>query len=242
MKRFNQILIVMSLLISFISCNKDENKDETNNPGTLNKETLSAKWNVTRTSDYESFEFNESGNYIVVKNTTKKSTNSQIVLFGTYEIIDNQTVVLSDLGTIKVSNIGEDAISFTIALNSNPNGEITINATKQDQIANSTNTQLLCRTWEIVTLGGLDIGRPVVLFSDAGTYFIKTSYGNDIGTWTWCDAEESKIAFTIDNILNCNGIEIIKNIELTSDSFVGIDMENGGPQEIIMQPASFSTR
>ena len=231
MKRLNQILIIAFLILGFISCNKDDG----NNEEIINQEAISAKWIVSGTSDYESFEFNTSGNYIVVEKTTTKSTNNQIVLFGTYEIINN-TIVLSDLGTIKVSNIGEDEINFTITLNGNPKDELLIHATKQDIISNSTKTKLLCRTWEVVTLGGIDIGYFVVLFSDAGTYFLETSDWNGYGTWTWCDSEESKIAFTIDNELNCDGIEIIKDLKLTSDSFIGIDTENGVPQELILQP------
>lgn len=235
MKRLNQILIIVFLTLGFISCNKD---DDGNNEEIIKQEAISAKWTVSGTSDYESFEFNKSGNYIVVKNLTTKSTNNQIVLFGTYEIINN-TIVLSDFGTIKVSNIGEDAISFTITLNSNPKGELSIQATKQDIISNSTKTKLLCRTWEVVTLGGIDIGYVVVLFSDAGTYFLETSDWNGYGTWTWCDTEESKIAFTLDDVLDCSGIDIIKDIELTADSFTGIDTENNGvPLEMILQPVS----
>ena len=232
MKRLNHILIVLFLLTSIISCEKNKK----NNEETLKKETISAKWSVTGISDYESFEFNKSGNYIVVKNTTTKSTSNQIVLFGTYEIIDSKTISLSDFGTIKISNLDENTIIFTITLDSNPNNGISINAAKQDKITSSTKTELLCRTWELVSFGGTETNSHFVLFSDAGTYFFQSISRNGIGTWKWCDSEENKIAFTVSHELNCDGIETIINIVLTNDSFTGIDLENGEPYEMIMNP------
>jgi hypothetical protein len=236
MKRLKQILIAVLFLTSILSCKKDEKETKDD----LNKETISAKWVVDGTSVFESFEFNESGNYIVVENTTTKSVKGQIVLFGTYEIIDNVTIVLSDLGTMKISQIAESSIDFQIALESDPSNEISITALKQEVIPNSTNTNLLCRTWELISFGGEEMSGFIVLFSDAGTYFVESTYGNGIGTWKWCDSEESKIAFTISKELNCDGLEIIKEIQLTSDSFTGIDMENVDPMEMIMQPVSIS--
>ena len=109
MKNLKQILIAILVLTSIISCKKDEKEPN----ATLEKETISAKWVVGGSSGYKSFEFNKSGNYIVVKSTTIKSTNDEIVLFGTYEIIDNTTIELSDFGTLKISEINENSISFS---------------------------------------------------------------------------------------------------------------------------------
>jgi hypothetical protein len=234
MKNFDKILLIMFFLICMISCKKDE----TNSNSVLNPEIISAKWDVTGTSDYQSFEFNESGNYIIVKNETAKLAASQIVVFGTYVINNNKTVVLSDFGTMNISDITENTIRFTISLDSNTDNEISIKAAKQDIISSSANTALLCRTWELVSYAGNDIIDIVVLFSDAGTYFVETPLGNGIGTWIWCNPGENKIAFTINKILNCEGIEVIKDIVITADSFTGIDLENGRPDEMIMKPVS----
>ncbi|RLD55754.1 MAG: hypothetical protein DRJ01_16205 [Bacteroidetes bacterium] len=237
MKFTKQLIVAILFITSFISCEKNE--DDLNI--SLNEETISAKWIVEGSSDYESFEYNESGNYIIVKNTTVKSTKSQIVLFGTYQIIDNKTIVLSDFGTMSISNIEENLIGFLINLDSNPANEITVNAVKQDEIANSTKTKLLCRTWELVSFGETDIGDFIILFSDAGTYFVEggsESGEGTLGTWKWCNPEETKLAFTVDNFLDCDGLEIIEEIQLTSDSFTGIDMENGEPEVMVMKPVS----
>lgn len=239
MKKLKQILVAIFVLTLIAACDKDKNEP---NEIKVEKTTISAKWIVSGSSDYESFEFNKSGNYIVVKNTTKKSTNGQVVLFGTFEIIDGNKIVLSDFGTLTISEIDENSISFSIQLISNSDNEVIINASKQEEIESSTNTDLLCQSWEIVSFGGNVMPNFYVLFSKAGTYLVNAEVvGEEItglGTWTWCNTAENKLAFTIDNTLDCDGIQIIKDIQLTSSSFIGIDMENGEQDEIIMKSAS----
>ncbi len=230
MKFIKQAIIVIWVMTSFISCEKNED----NLNIVLNEETISAKWIVDEPIDYVSFEYNESGNYIIVRNMNTKSTNNQIVLFGTYNLIDDKTITLSDFGTMKISNIEENSIDFSISLYSDPNSETSISAVKLDEIANSTKTKLLCKTWELVSLGESNLSGFTILLSDAGTYFVEGT----LGTWKWCNSEETKLAFTIKNILDCDGIQIIKDIVLTTDSFRGIDMENGEPEIMIMKPIS----
>lgn len=241
MKRINQFFIIIFLLISVISCKKDKNNVEE----TLTKETISGKWVVTGTSDYLSFEFNESGNYIIVKKVTKKSAGDQIILFGTYVIIDNKTIVLSDFGTIKISNINETSISISVILNSDPPNVITINATKQDDIANSSRTELLCRTWEMVTVNGEDVAGTeyeiTVLFSKAGTYFV--SYANPVdenagglAQWRWKDENEEKLCYSWEGEPICNGENEVNIPELTADQLTVIENE----YTYVLQPGSNS--
>ena len=63
MRNLKQILLSILVLTFIAACDKDENDPKE----TLEKATISAKWNVDNSSEYESFEFNESGNYIVLK-------------------------------------------------------------------------------------------------------------------------------------------------------------------------------
>jgi hypothetical protein len=131
MKNLNKIIIAFIVLVSIFACNKDEQKD------LLSKETISAKWVVNGTSEYKSFEFNKSGNYIIEKSATTKSTNDVIVLTGTYNIIDKSTIVLSDFGTLIISEINDNSISFSIKPTSNPENAIDIIATKQEEVLNT---------------------------------------------------------------------------------------------------------
>ncbi len=204
------------------------------------KESIRGKWDVTGTSIFTSFEFNESGNYIVVVDESAKSTNEELVAFGVYEITGDNTIVLSDLGTITVNEINENIISFSIELLTNPSPVI-INASKESEIEGTTNTDLLCRTWKLVSFGGVEIPDYYVLFSKAGTYLVDYEGESGLGTWIWCNSEEDKIAFEIDYVLNCEGINIVKEIQITTESFIGIDLENEGiPMEMIMEPVTFS--
>jgi len=239
MNSIKLIFVAIFTLTIIISCEKDEN----NPKETLEKETISAKWIVDGTSDYESFEFNKSGNYIVVEITTTKSTNDQIVLFGTYEIIDNKTVVLPDFGTIKISEINDNSISFSILLTRNPNNEIIINASRQEEMESSTRTDLLCRTWEMVTVNGEDVAGTdmelTVLFSAAGTYFVSYTNPEDendggLAQWKWKDEAETKLLYSWDEIPVWDEADIVEISELTSNTLKVIEVDD----TYILQPVS----
>ena len=237
MKTLKQILVAILVLASVYSCKKDEQKDP------LSKETISAKWVVSNSGDYDSFEFNESGNYIVVKNTTTKATNDQIILFGTYKIIDNKTIVLSDFGTLILSKIDENSISFSIKLTSNPGNEIIINASKQVESVSSARTDLLCRTWEMVTYNGESvIGTDMeltVLFSKAGTYFVSYANPEDendggLAQWKWKNEAETQLIYSWAEIPVWEDENYIEIPELTSTKLKII----AGDETYILQPFS----
>jgi len=197
MKNSKLILLAIFTLTIITSCKKDKNDLQTN----LNKENISGKWDVNGTNDYESFEFNHSGNYIVVKDKKTKSSNGQSIQFGTYEIIDDKTVLLSDFGNITISEINDNSISFSIQLLNDPNNEITLNASKHDEMESTPRTELMCRTWELITMDGNPVEgteyEATVLFSEAGTYFV-TWYNGDVGLshWKWKDASETEFLYS----------------------------------------------
>lgn len=197
MKNLNQILLAIFVLTIIASCDKGESDPKK----TLKKATISAKWHVDNSNEYESFEFNESGNYIAIKRTTTKSTNDQAILFGTYEIIDNTTIVLSDFGTLTISEVNESSISFSIRFTGDPDNEVIINASKQEEMATSTTTELLCRTWELISINGEDVegteNETIALFSKAGTYLVTWPDGeNDIAQWKWKDEAETQFLYS----------------------------------------------
>jgi len=121
-----------------------------------------------------------------------KSTNDQIISFGTYDIIDNETIVLSDFGTIKLSKFDKNSMSFSIKLNSSPNKEINISASKEESMISTLRTDLLCQAWEEVRED--DDLEATVILSKAGTYFVTWPDGDfGIGEWKWKDSTETKI-------------------------------------------------
>ena len=261
MKQQGLALVITLALVFIVSCDNGGNSLTEN----LKKELISAKWNVNGSGSYISFEFNMDGNYIAVKNTslpssapaqgmekndiapknvvTKSTDDNTTVFFGTYRIVDDTTIELSGLGTLKVSKLNNNSISFTI------NGE-EVNASKQVRIASSTNTELLCRTWKLISFGGeelndsnLGMREYIILFSNAGTYFANAILENGehvtaLGSWIWCNQSQDQLAFTAPaygNELDCNSKYIFKDIQLTENSFIGINMENEYPMELVME-------
>jgi hypothetical protein len=166
MKKF---LFAVFALLLINSCSKSSTSPTTTNNLS---DKISAKWNIENSSDYESVEFNKSGNYIIVPKIQTRSPKE--VLFGTYEIIDGK-VILSDFGTITVSNVDGKTISMLIKLISNPNEEVKLNGVKQSEMASSKSVDLLCRTWVVTSINGESVNdQQTVLFSRAGTYFISS--------------------------------------------------------------------
>jgi len=222
MRNSKQILLAIFLLASVVSCNKDENTPIV----ALEKATISAKWIVGNVSDYVSFEFNESGNYIVVENTTTSLTNGHTIIFGNYEIVNNNTVVLSDFGTLTVSGINKNSISFSIQLTGNPDNEININASKQQEMASSERTDLLCKTWELVTVnGGSVVGTAynlTVLFSKAGTYLVVYKDPkdgiDDLAQWKWKDEAETQLLYSREEVPVWDEADFVVIDEITSNT------------------------
>ncbi len=205
--------ILFALTISFWSCEDD---DEDTDKLPVKKETISAKWNVSNseTSLYKSFEFNESGNYIVIMNSSKKSTDSEVFFFGTYTIIDDETIELDDFGTIIIISLSENSFSFDFIPLYDPSSKISVSSTKAPELESSTNTELLCRTWQLVTLNGENVSGTTeeltVLFSEAGTYLVTyaSEYYDDSGSialWQWKDESEIYLCYSWEGDPTCVG-------------------------------------
>ncbi|HBH47160.1 MAG TPA: hypothetical protein DDX98_00880 [Bacteroidales bacterium] len=233
MKRLLQLLLLVALMFGFTAC---ENESDDNNSGgdlTVNAETISAKWLITEaSSEYKSIEFNESGNYILQMEDGMKSTEDLIVLFGTYIILDDNIIQLSDFGTITINSLDNNSISITIS----PAGgsEVTIEADKADDIigSSSSRTDLLCRSWEMVAIDGEPVTGTefelTVIFSKAGTYFVEYAnpvYGDEGGLaqWQWKDSDEEMFCYSWDGAPTCTGENEVTITELTSVKLVIIE-------------------
>jgi hypothetical protein len=207
MKKLKQILVTILVMTSIMSCEKEESNQQV----TLKQETISGKWIVDGATEFKSFEFNKNGNYILVKNSTTKTgklTNmmgDETILFGTYKILDSDTILLSGFGTIKITNINQDTMDYTITLEGSDKKIFNISVTKAKEMVSSIKTELLCRTWKMVEENGHRLvdaeGIQIFLFSKAGTYF--TSYDTPLGEpdtelvkWKWKDETETKLLYS----------------------------------------------
>jgi hypothetical protein len=231
MKKNKQILMILFALTMIISCEKNPIVSQ----DTLSVEKISAKWVIDGISIYKSFEFNKSGNYIVVKKASTDSTSKQFVLFGTYEITDKKTLVLSDFGKIKISEISDKSLSFSVSLITSPNIEVAITASKNAEIQSTTKTDLLCRTWEMVTINGKNVvgtdNDLSVLFSASGTYFVSFANPTDenhggLAQWKWKDDSQTNILYSWDEVPVWNKSEFVEISKLTSDSLKILEKED----------------
>ena len=236
MKKAKILLVMLFTAFFFVSCSKDN--DNSNTDTILNTETISAKWNVSGSSEYASFEFNKSGNYIILRNGMTRSTEDPTILFGTYQIVDN-IITLSDLGRLTVSDISQNSFSAKLVLNDRPNNEVEISVTKQKEMAKSTKTDLLCKTWELLTENGESVKGTefelTVLFSAAGTYFVDRKDGEGgLAEWKWKDSNENNILYSWDHWDNFGEVSII---ELANDKLVLFeDYEEEGTGTFVLQP------
>lgn len=173
MKKMKFFVVAIITLFLINSCTKSGSSPSTSDNL---EDKISAKWNVENSSQYESVEFNKSGNYIIVPKIQTRSPKE--VLYGIYEIVDGK-IILSNLGTITVEKVDGKSISLTLKLTSNPSEEIKLDATKQEEMQSNSTVDLLCRTWvaTTMTVNGNVTSYPsdslTVLFSKAGTYFVS---------------------------------------------------------------------
>jgi hypothetical protein len=229
MKKIANKILVLLTVATLISCDKSENSTDNN----VNNITYKAKWLVEENGDYKSFEFNESGNYIIVKNAPEGSATSEIVRFGTYETTDDKVLNLSNFGILKIQNTTANRMSFSIATLDNPETEINLNAQRQAEIANSTSTDLLCRTWELVTTNGETVAGTdmelTVLFSAAGTYFVTYLNPTDendggLAQWVWTNSNEDSLCYSWDGTAPvCNGENTVSITSLSANTLTIVE-------------------
>lgn len=224
MKKLKLIFWISVIIISFYSCSKH---DSTNSE-MLTMETLNGKWIVSQDSSiFNSFEFNNSGYYIILIKIGKDSTALQGETYGAYQIIDNQTVKLANVGTLKLLSINNNNINFIMTLQQDPSIKITISATKAAQIPKSIRTDLLCRTWQLDSLNGKAVAGTLdeltALFSYSGTYLVQwtnpaDSISNYAAQWKWKDSAESTICYSLDGEPTCIGDNEVQILSLTINS------------------------
>lgn len=198
MKKILFLLLTAITLTAFTGCSKDDNGG-----GAIDK--VNAKWNVSGSSEYVSFEFNASGNYIITKTDDTKAASETIVLFGTYTKMNESTLNLVNFGTFTIIKLDGNALEIAIKLQGHTS-EIKLNATKVAEMSSSAKTDLLCRSWKITGVTDGD-GKPVtppypitnvtVLFSKAGTYLV--SYGDGetgLSSWKWKNEQQGTLYYS----------------------------------------------
>jgi hypothetical protein len=249
MKNLQKLFTVLLIIVAVFSCKKDDNNSSAND-GVYN--TVSAKWVVsTVNSTYESFEFNKSGNYIIVQNVAAvansivsktKAAQSLDVIFGTYKVINDSTIELSDFGIIIFKSGSNNSINFTIIYEGSST-EVNISATKAEEMEVTDKTAMLCKTWHLIKMNDVSVvgtaNELTVLFSSAGTYFVKlmnptTEYTGGLAQWTWKDGTETTLCYSWDGTPTCSGENEVEIVSISSSQLKIIE----GSLTYILEPAS----
>ncbi|MDR2096811.1 MAG: hypothetical protein LBP76_15010 [Treponema sp.] len=165
----------------------------------LTLDTINTKWNIsTAGSEYASIELSGQGGYIVVGNKEKPDVH-----IGIYQIQDRKTIKLLDLGTMVLESQTGDAIRFSFTGRDGQNIAL-LDAAKAENVAESSRTDLLCRTWRLIRYDGQDTKDTamddVFFFSKAGTYLVTYPDREPaLAGWRWQDAQEKVLQYSWDN-------------------------------------------
>lgn len=214
-----KLFIILATLFAFVACDEEGNID----PGTLDGLVIDAKW-ILDNSDYESFEFNDTGDYIVVYNTssttmvsaqsgvftapksvTRSDDGGDSVLLGEYESDGDYAINMIGFGRLELTSVESENVSFSLTLEGESE-TVSYSANIASVVASSDNTTLLCRKWDLIsyTEDGVDIGfdegdAENVLFSKAGTYLIEYRDGDTgLAQWKWKSESDKTIYYTWD--------------------------------------------
>lgn len=229
MKKLNLIFTTLLLLFVSFSCSSDDEPQiEPPQPEKPKVEVtakkLNAKWLLSdpRTK-FTSFEFNESGSYIVEESVTVDGKESTRLHYGSYELVDNM-IGLIDFANITVVELTDDELQFGMVMAKSTEKPLPFIAKRKVEMASTDRTDLLCRTWKVDKLNGLDVAgtedESIMLFSKAGTYFVTTPDPEDGGLaqWRWKAGSDEKIMeYTWDKIFDGDESGEVTIEELTKD-------------------------
>ena len=212
MKTLKLLFSVVLIFAIVLACKKDaeEETPPVDAPVTVTKSSVSAKWDVQGDSDFTTFEFNESGTYVVVKSSPDKEITEDIILFGSYTI-DGSLMILENFGTLKVKSLTDVQMTFAIKLLTETDYGDDLVANKSEELPATTNTQLLCRTWKLVTLNGDSVAGTqnelVMVFYSSGTYVVTYVDSDELegglAQWKWKDSAEDVMCYSWDGEPDC---------------------------------------
>jgi hypothetical protein len=210
-------ILIAVILVVMSSCKKKSSEETTSPPAAP---TVNAKWIVggVEAAQFTSFEFNKSGQYIVMMPAG--------VSYGNYSI-SGVSMVLDNFGDLTVTKLTNTELGFILTMpKKSGKTEYTISTTKAQEIPATGNTALLCRTWNLDSINHESVvGTPneiQALFTPAGTYFIHYVYNNSNAgaLWKWLDSKQDMLCYGWEGSVTCNGDQECKIDKLTATKLV----------------------
>lgn len=203
MNKLKHIIAFLLIVISLVSCSNEDNETKKSE-----NERVENKWIVGNSAEFKSIEFDHNGNYIITKNkvsaTSKVNEPEEILVTGTYEILDTDIFLLSNFGTVKFDDSNPGQIKFSIMFEGSNTYTYELNVTKAEDFASTAKTNLLCdHSWKFTRQKPVNDTIRIINFSKAGTCFTtfkimsqNIAASAEFGKWKWKDANEDKIIIT----------------------------------------------
>lgn len=234
MKTTYNFIYLISLLFPFIffSCTSN-NIEEQQDPAI---EAINGKWAVSGNKEYTSFEFTESGAYIIEAANEQAAASKPVHLgllssstrayypgeeggfyVGKYQIISDTQVAVNGFGTITIISLSEDEFVFTLE-RTNGTSEL-YSASREPELPENNKTNLLCG---IVWKGYIEenmVG--IIIFSKCGT-FLSISEGGGLGQWKW--DSNGDILYSYDNWNR----DLTMHIEQLTATYIKMHVNAGG--------------
>jgi hypothetical protein len=163
---------------------------------------FNAKWEiVSRNSDFDSFEFDEHGNFLAIMNDDARDP----AYLGKYTVKSWNTLELEDYGVITLQARMNNTVNFTFAAQES-DSPVAYRAKENTSILDdSRQTSLLCRTWRAVALNGDDVqdvgGEHLTFFSKTGAFYVVylDEDRSALGQWKWKNSTRKEFVYSWDN-------------------------------------------
>jgi hypothetical protein len=211
-------LMTACLLVVMFSCKKKSNDETSTTPPAT--PTVNAKWIVggIEAAQFTSFEFNKSGQFIVVMPTG--------LSYGNYTS-SGVSMVLDNFGELSVTKLTNTEFGFVLTMpKKSGKATYTINSTRSNEVPATGNTALLCRTWNLDSMDHSPVAGTTMeiqmVFTTAGTYFVHYVYDNTNANalWKWLDSQQDTLCYSWSGTISCNGAQECKIDKLTSTKLV----------------------
>lgn len=174
-KFLSMMMTMLLMMVALVSCSDDDDDNGTPDAPAPQYAETAAKYNITTpNSEFESIEFTESGDYIIVRNTNysgakpnlKKNSllksaaklepktratdlTEETIITGKYTVEDGGLYRLDSIGTIKVTK-GSDGAYYNFVFEGLDGKTTSFDAEKvENSSETSPKTLLVCRTWTI---------------------------------------------------------------------------------------------
>ncbi|MCL2602234.1 MAG: hypothetical protein FWD91_05410 [Treponema sp.] len=158
---------------------------------------ITEKWVITE-REYQSFEFTQDNNFIVIGRASSRAGSSPPpVYFGNYSTPQVNIIVMDDFGTIRIVRRNNDIIDFYFSPIDEPQVQMRFIAVKEKPLPRTPETDLFTKTWVVINSSEEESVGMIMLFSIHGTYLISRSDGESfVSQWRWHNEDHTEFEYS----------------------------------------------